>query len=516
MRRRFLVIILFFFSVGPVLWGQDLRKVGQLIAKGDSLHRLCRFEEALAAYGSAAALPGAPDDSISIKTARTRNALALAEMCWNPRVVARGRFSRKDFYLYYPLPSGGWHPAPETLDPEGRFPVYMQAGDDRVFFTAEDLSGSRSRFLSEDRDTVWRAPRLLSESLLTSGTELFPMLSPDGRTLYFASDALPGMGGFDLFASEWDEANAIWGEPRNLGFPFNSPADDFLFADTPDGKYSVFASDRSCGKDSLYVYVVEYEDSPMRVSVRDPEALQTLEALLPSDNSSAQSARPSGNSNTRLYMRRMAEMRALRDTIYRREQSLDLLRQRLSQAGEELVASLSARIREAEEALKPFRRRLDQAGEEIRSVEAAFLRRGAALSQDQEETQKQQFAFEKDSLGTPLRMKVAQEEDVIPLFRISSKGAFAEENVLPEGIVYQIYMFTQPRHATVDDLRGIAPVYERLTSSLRYACFAGLFKTYRQALQYLNLVRLRGFPEARIVAYSDGRSIPVNQARQEE
>jgi hypothetical protein len=77
-------------------------------------------------------------------------------------------------------------------------------------------------------------------------------------------------------------------------------------------------------------------------------------------------------------------------------------------------------------------------------------------------------------------------------------------------------MFTSAQHAREEEFGGITPVYERLNSNLRYAYYAGLFPTYRLALQQLNVVRKLGFPNARIVAYSDGRAITVNRARQEE
>ena len=51
---------------------------------------------------------------------------------------------------------------------------------------------------------------------------------------------------------------------------------------------------------------------------------------------------------------------------------------------------------------------------------------------------------------------------------------------------------------------------------LRYAYCVGVFSSYVQALLDLNTVRVLGFPDARIVAFSDGRPIPVDQARQEE
>lgn len=478
MKRRFWVIFLLLTVLAPALWGQE------------------------------------PEDSLS-QVRRIRE--ILAERCANPRVVARECFSREDFFLYYPLPDGAWHSSPNVFDPQEGYPLYLPEGEDVVYYSSPDLSGSRSLFLSEERaDSLWRAPRHPAEALLSRGSEVFPMLSPDGLTLYFASDGLPGMGGLDLFSSTWDEANAIWSEPENLGIPFNSEADDFLLYNTEDGKYTLFASNRSCGKDSVYVYVLEYDEFPLRTPIHDAQALEQLLALEPSEGISS-AGREAGNADTRLYMRKMTEVRSLRDSLYRRETDLDALRKRLTLASEAEVASVSALIQSREKALEPLRNRIAAVNRDIRRIEDNFLRKGFSADRDGESAEEQQtaFSFEKHSMGGTLALAVGK-PDSNYYFEVSDSGTLAENPTLPEGIVYQIYLFTSAQHAKEDRFGGIAPVYERLNSNLRYSYFAGLFPTYRLALQQLNVVRKLGFSNARIVAYSDGRSIPVNQARQEE
>ena len=477
MGKRFWVIFLLLLPASA-LWGQE---------REDSLSRASRIRE------------------------------VLAESCANPRVVARERFSREDFFLYYPLPASAWHTSPNVFDGEKGYPLYLPEGNDVVYYSAPDLSGSRSIFISEElADSLWRAPRHPAEAILSSGNEIFPMLSPDGRTLYFASDGFPGLGGYDLFSSTWDDANAIWGEPVNMGIPYNSPADDFLLYDTEDGKYTLLASNRSCGKDSVYVYVLEYEALPLRTPIHDEEVLEELLALTPQETLSA-SGRTSGNANTRLYMRKMAEVRSLRDSLYKREQDLDALRQRLALTAETEVASLTSLIQNRESSLSPIRNRIASLNREIRRIEETFLRRGASAGTETGNPEEEQkvTSFEKQPMGKDLSLAVGRPDSNF-YFEVSGWASRAETASLPEGIIYQIFLFTSDQRSREDRYAGITPVYERLNSNLRYSYFAGLFPTYRLALQYLNVVRKLGFPDARIVAYSDGRSIPVNQARQEE
>ena len=499
----------------------------QLIARGDSLHRTYHFQEAIGTYlsVSGAQLDSRTLASVEKKIAASQNGLNMTDFCASPHVVARQRFSRKDFFLFYPLKTQSWHAAPNPLDSLEGFPLYAPKGADVIYFSAADRAGTRSLFITEDLDSLWRAPRLVEETLVSTGSEIFPMLSPDGKTLYFASDGLFGMGGYDLYASTWDEESLSWGEPVNLGFPFSSPGDDFLLMDTPDGKYTLFASNRDCSKDSVYVYVLDYEKVRPRNPVRSHEELVRIASLRPVedpsriDNGSAVSGDVPDNANTRLYMRKNEEARALRDSIYRHQKALDALRLSLSQAREDETAAITARIHDSEKALEPLRQLLEETELEIRLVEQNFLRSGVVSSgstQDREVVGTSlSYTFAKNAMGGRLRMKIGT-HNTRPTFRVAPVGRFASDNTLPAGIVYQIQLFTAPRHASVDDLNGLVPVYERLSSNLRYTYSVGLYPTYSSALLDLNSVRVQGFPDARIVAFRDGRPIPVRTARQEE
>jgi len=458
-----------------------------ILEKADSLHRALRFQDALELYLSV----GREQEAVT-----SQNALNMMDFCADPHVVARQRFSRKDFFLYYPLATHAWRTSPNPLDSLEGFPLYYPKSADILYYSASDRSGSRSIFITENLDSLWRAPRLAGESVLTTGSEIFPMLSPDGQTLYFASDGLFGMGGYDLYASAWDPESASWGAPVNLGFPFNSPADDFLLMDTEDGKYTLFASNRDCSRDSVYVYVVEYASSRERKPVQSRDELLRIAALKPVkdpariDNGSAMSSALPGNANTRLYARKMEEARVLRDAI-------SVCRQQA-----------------VKDSLKAV---LEEVNLEIRLVEQTFLQSGVVTGEEDKEVvgAESGYTFAKNSMGGRFKMKLGT-RPVNNSFRVAPVGRFAPDNTLPPGIVYQIEIFTSPRHASLEDLHGLSPVYERLSSNLRYTYSVGLYATYVDALLDLNLVRVQGFPEARITAYRDGRPIPVLVARNEE
>jgi outer membrane protein OmpA-like peptidoglycan-associated protein len=89
-------------------------------------------------------------------------------------------------------------------------------------------------------------------------------LHPDGKTMYFASEGHNSMGGYDIFMSK-KEKSGYWGKPVNMGYPINTPYDDFFFAATANGKYAYIASNRKGGKGGFDIYKVTFwgpEKSP--------------------------------------------------------------------------------------------------------------------------------------------------------------------------------------------------------------------------------------------------------------
>jgi hypothetical protein len=127
------------------------------------------------------------------------------------------------------------------------------------------------------------------------------------------------------------------------------------------------------------------------------------------------------------------------------------------------------------------------------------------------------YTFSKNALGAKLKLNMAPAPPAAPAtFRIGPVGRFAQDTTLPEGVVYQILLFTSPRHATLDEIKGLDPVYERLTSALRYTYSIGVFRKFNEALLQLNPVRALGFPDAEIVAFLDGKPIAVSLARRAE
>jgi hypothetical protein len=94
-----------------------------------------------------------------------------------------------------------------------------------------------------------------SSELNTPALDGCPIQSPDGLSLYLASNRPGGRGGLDIWMATRTSTSAGWGAPQNMGEPVNSAADDFC--PTPVGKSGLFFVSRealpgACGQGDIY------------------------------------------------------------------------------------------------------------------------------------------------------------------------------------------------------------------------------------------------------------------------
>ena len=523
---RKILISALVFLLGTAASAQDtLTAFDELIssreAVADSLRAGYRFREAIAGYEALLPLTESTPREASIrrKITETRRGMIMMDICRNPEVIARRRFPLKDFLLYYPYKNASWRPSPNSFDPESDplcQAVFAPKGLRGIYYSAQDASGSRNIYYSEDRDSLWSAPVLLGESLISAGNEIYPMLSSDGKTLYFASDGLYGMGGYDLYKAVFDEVSGTWGAPENLGFPYSSPADDFLFVGTEDGKYAIFASNRDCVRDSVYLYVLDKSTLEREIKVSGEEELRQLSSLAPLydltrlDNNSMVDRGRSSSDGTVAYREQMNIVRSLKDRIYRCEKAIDDLKLVVADTPSS-VAAVADSIAALEALLPRLRDSLEAGNKKVHAIESEFLRSGAVSSSSVRSSDREvvgvgsAYTFTKHLYGTRFKVNVAVPENAPGEFSVAPVGRFARS--FPDGEVYQIQFLTSFYHAALDDIRGLTPVFERLTPDLKYTYTTGIFPTLQAALAALNTVRKLGFADARVVKFRDGREV---------
>lgn len=111
--------------------------------------------------------------------------------------------------------------------------------------------GGTDIYVSLKTDTgEWGKPINLEE-INTTGNERSPVFDANNN-LFFASDGYVGMGGLDVFRALRDGAGI--GKIENMGYPFNSPQDDFGFSLNEKGGIAYLSSNRNngLGNDDIY------------------------------------------------------------------------------------------------------------------------------------------------------------------------------------------------------------------------------------------------------------------------
>lgn len=513
-------------------------------AKADSLMGEYRFEEALGCLEdmAAAATDSADLAVLQGKILRCRNAIALAEFVSSPKTVAAENFHKDSFFLYLPLAERSWRICPNSLVQNRRedFPsaFYHRDGDDIIVFTDKTGNGQWGLFSTERlNDTLWTYPSSVDEGAFSSGNVLFPMLSPDGKSLYFASDGLYGMGGYDLYVSHRDGKTGKWGVPENLGFPYSSPFNDILFAISENGKYCMTVSDRTSGGghgtgDSVRVYVMEYEPLAIKRKIQDPAELKAAASLEPATSATTavkENPVQSGKGMEK-YSAVLKEIRSLRDSLSKIESGLKTMREKYiaSSADENMRASIRSGIEVSEAAMVRLRAESDRLNAELAAIEMDFLANGVVIDPDKAlenignkvtgpQVVSEGFVFEKHMPGRDFEIMVEKPVKQFDYsFQILPVGRFAEDNRLPDGLIYQIQIFASAAPAGVKDLGGLSPVFMRNPSKGKYIYSVGVFETYDQARSNLGKVRSRGFDSAFINAFYDGEKISVAEGREME
>ena len=109
--------------------------------------------------------------------------------------------------------------------------------DEKTMFFAANIEGG---FGGSDiyvcrydrRKKAWGEPQNLGPNVNSDGNEGFPVFNGSTKNLYFSSNGRPGMGGLDIYKSEYNfessgSAETMFHKAENLQYPVNTCFDDF-------------------------------------------------------------------------------------------------------------------------------------------------------------------------------------------------------------------------------------------------------------------------------------------------
>lgn len=199
----------------------------------------------------------------------TKNHEILADFSENGRIVYFKRGVSQDQLKFYAdtfKADQVEQPLSEPID----IP-FLIPGDEIFFFTDSFVIIASNRpgglggydlYYTKRMGGIWKPSVNLGFNINTQFDEVSPSLAADGRTLFFSSNNLNSIGGFDIFSAHYDDHSQAWSHPVNFGMPVNSGNDDRYFRLSKNKLGGLFASNRKIGAGGYDIYFAYFKQSP--------------------------------------------------------------------------------------------------------------------------------------------------------------------------------------------------------------------------------------------------------------
>ena len=140
-------------------------------------------------------------------------------------------------------------------------------GNDIIYFVS-NRSGGKGGYdiwstTYDKKNNEYKTPKNLGTKINTAGTEMSPFFDHETHSLYFSSNGLLGLGGYDIFKATGDGKR--WLSIENIGKPFNSGTDDIYYSIATQHDEGFFVSNRKGGAalvnatccDDIYHYKIK-------------------------------------------------------------------------------------------------------------------------------------------------------------------------------------------------------------------------------------------------------------------
>jgi outer membrane protein OmpA-like peptidoglycan-associated protein len=150
---------------------------------------------------------------------------------------------------------------PSLITPSINTPKYLEStasitpDGKTIYFASDRLGGLGGLDIYKTQmgaGGAWSQPVNLGPTVNSKADEDAPFIHPDQKTLFFTSDGHNSMGGRDIFVCRL--VNDKWTSPENMGYPVNTTANDNYFTLIADGTRAYFSSDRKGGKGGQDIY----------------------------------------------------------------------------------------------------------------------------------------------------------------------------------------------------------------------------------------------------------------------
>ena len=159
--------------------------------------------------------------------------------------------------------------------------VHINEIGNKCYYSQQVTDSTSNLFFRESANTEWSNPTPLVG--INDDHQFrhvnYPYMMGDGTTFYFAADGdEEGLGGYDIYMTTYDEEDNRFLRPVNIGLPFNSAANDYLYVIDEYANLGWFASDRNQEEGKVCIYVFVPSEMRLTYNIDDytPEEIDGL------------------------------------------------------------------------------------------------------------------------------------------------------------------------------------------------------------------------------------------------
>jgi tetratricopeptide (TPR) repeat protein len=137
-----------------------------------------------------------------------------------------------------------------SLSPDGK----------TLYFASERSGGYGGKDIYSAKllaDSTWGKVVNLGDSINTPYDEDSPFIHADGTTLFYSSKCLKSCGGYDVFKSIMNTKDSTFKKTESLGYPINTPDDDINFVLNANGLKGYYSSGKKGGSGLQDIYSIE-------------------------------------------------------------------------------------------------------------------------------------------------------------------------------------------------------------------------------------------------------------------
>ncbi len=139
--------------------------------------------------------------------------------------------------------------------------VFVNEMGNKAYFSLPDDSLRQQLYTIDKLGGEWSRPMALQGISDGINEAAYPFMLTDGITFYFAGKGEESIGGYDIFFTRYDSHTSRFLKPENLGMPFNSEANDYMYAIDEYNRIGYFVSDRHQPEGKVCIYIFVPSDS---------------------------------------------------------------------------------------------------------------------------------------------------------------------------------------------------------------------------------------------------------------